>query len=63
MAGEKKITVTQIRSEIGREPKTRKTLRALGLGRIGKTREYVSNPALLGLIKRVEHLLEVSEAK
>ncbi|MFT4656988.1 MAG: large subunit ribosomal protein L30 [Ilumatobacter sp.] len=58
MAG---ITVTQIRSSIGTKPKHRGTLRALGLGRIGKTNTLPDRPEIRGMIARVPHLIEVSE--
>lgn len=59
----KKIVVKQVRSQNGRCPVTRRTLKALGLGKIGTEREYVSNNALAGMLRRVEHLLDVREAK
>lgn len=57
----KKIALTQIRSEIGRNPQVRATLRCLGLGRIGKKREHTVNPALMGIVDKVRHLLCVKE--
>ncbi len=59
---DKKITVTQVRSGIGAKPKTRGTLRALGLGRIGKTNTLPDRPEIRGMIARVPHLITVSEA-
>ena len=59
---EKQITVTQVRSGIGAKPKTRGTLRALGLGRIGKTNTLPDRPEIRGMIARVPHLITVSEA-
>ena len=53
------ITVTQIRSGIGTKPKTRGTLRALGLGRIGKTNTLPDRPEIRGMIARVPHLVRV----
>ncbi len=58
----KQITVTQVRSGIGAKPKTRGTLRALGLGRIGKTNTLPDRPEIRGMIARVPHLVTVSEA-
>jgi len=57
---EKQITVTQVRSGIGAKPKTRGTLRALGLGRIGKTNTLPDRPEIRGMIARVPHLIAVS---
>ena len=59
---ENTITVTQVKSGIGAKPKTRGTLRALGLGRIGKTNTLPDRPEIRGMIARVPHLLEVSDA-
>ena len=58
---EKQISVTQIKSSIGAKPKTRGTLRALGLGRIGKTNPLPDRPEIRGMLLRVPHLVEVTE--
>ena len=55
------LTVTQIKSSIGEKPKARGTLRALGLGRIGKTNTLPDRPEIRGMIERVPHLIEVTE--
>lgn len=55
------ITVTQVKSAIGEKPKARGTLRALGLGRIGKTNTLPDRPEIRGMIQRVPHLIEVTE--
>jgi len=60
--GEKTITVTQVRSAIGNKPKAHGTLRALGLGRIGKTNTLPDRPEIRGMLARVPHLIEVSES-
>ena len=54
-----KIRITQIRSEIGQSQKHRGTLRALGLGKIGKTVEHDESPVLAGMLRKVRHLVEV----
>ena len=56
------ITVTQIRSAIGSKPKARGTLRALGLGRIGKTNTLPDRPEIRVMIARVPHLITVEES-
>ena len=53
--------VTQIKSGIGTKPKTRGTLRALGLGRIGQTNTLPDRPEIRGMIARVPHLITVEE--
>jgi large subunit ribosomal protein L30 len=61
MAAEGTITVTQVRSAIGTKPKQRGTLRALGLGRIGKTNTLPDRPEIRGMVARVPHLISVQE--
>ena len=56
-----KIRVTQVRSQIGQSQKHRGTLRALGLGRIGKTAEHDDGPVLSGMLRKVRHLVNVEE--
>jgi large subunit ribosomal protein L30 len=55
------LLVTQVRSAIGTKPKQRGTLRALGLGRIGKSHELPDRPEIRGMIARVPHLITVVE--
>ncbi len=55
------IKVTQIRSSIGTKPKQRGTLRALGLGRIGKSHVLPDKPEIRGMIAKVSHLVEFQE--
>lgn len=56
------VTVTQVKSAIGVKPKARGTLRALGLGRIGQTNTLPDRPEIRGMIARVPHLIEVTDA-
>ncbi len=55
------LKVTQIRSGIGTKPKHRGTLRALGLGRIGKSNVLPDRPEIRGMLARVPHLVKVEE--
>lgn len=57
----KTIKVTQIGSTIGRPEIQVKNLRGLGLTKIGKTVEVEDTPAIRGMIKKVSHLVSVSE--
>ena len=57
------LKVTQVRSGIGTKPKHRGTLRALGLGRIGKTNILPDRPEIRGMIARVPHLIEVKDTE
>jgi large subunit ribosomal protein L30 len=59
---ESQITVTQIRSTIGAKPKTRGTMRALGLRGIGQRNTLPDRPEIRGMIARVPHLIRVEEA-
>jgi large subunit ribosomal protein L30 len=56
-----RIRVTQLRSVIGTKPKTRGTMRALGLRGIGRTNEFDDRPEIRGMIARVTHLVKVEE--
>jgi large subunit ribosomal protein L30 len=55
------LVITQVKSAIGTKPKHRGNLRALGLGRIGKTNTLPDTPVVRGMIARVPHLVEVKE--
>ena len=57
------LKVTQTRSAIGSKPKQRGTLRALGLGRIGKTNTLPDRPEIRGMVKTVTHLVAVEEVE
>ena len=55
------LKVTQTRSAIGSKPKQRGTLRALGLGRIGRSHTLPDRPEIQGMIRKVTHLVSVEE--
>jgi large subunit ribosomal protein L30 len=56
-----KLKLTQVRSAIGQSQRHRGTLRALGLGRIGKSNEQERSPQLDGALRKVAHLVKVEE--
>ena len=56
---EKKIKVTQTRSGIGHPERQKATLKALGLGKIGRVAEHKAEPSIVGMIRKVSHLVEV----
>ena len=58
-----KLRITQTRSQIGQSERHRGTLRALGLGKIGRTAEHDESPQLAGMIRKVRHLIRVEETK
>jgi large subunit ribosomal protein L30 len=56
-----KLKITQIRSTIGRKPRHRKTIEALGLGRIRKSVVHSDSPQIRGMVRSVRHLVQVEE--
>lgn len=54
-----KIKVTKVRSAINRTQNQKRTLEALGLKKIGQTVEHDDTPNILGMIKKVNHLVSV----
>jgi large subunit ribosomal protein L30 len=58
-----KLRVTQTRSKIGQSQRHRGTLRALGLGKIGRSAEHEDTPQLAGMLRKVAHLVQVEESK
>jgi large subunit ribosomal protein L30 len=56
-----KLRITQVRSAIGQTEKHRGTLRALGLGRIGRSVERPEGPETAGMLRKVRHLVKVEE--
>ncbi len=57
-----KIRVKQTKSSIKKSQKQKRTLKALGLHRIGDTAEHEVNPSIKGMIDKVQHLVSVEEA-
>jgi len=57
-----KVRITQVKSQIGQSGPHRGTLRALGLGRIGNSREHTETPVLAGMLRKVRHLVKVEDA-
>ncbi|MGA9762985.1 MAG: 50S ribosomal protein L30 [Gaiellaceae bacterium] len=58
-----RLRITQIRSIITQSPRHRGTMRALGLTRIGRSVEHEESPELTGMLRQVEHLVKVEEAR
>jgi large subunit ribosomal protein L30 len=56
-----KLRITQVRSQIGQTERHRGTLRALGLGKIGRTVERDPSPETLGMLRKVRHLVRVED--
>ncbi len=57
-----KLKLTQVRSQIGQSERHRGTLRALGLGKIGRTAEHDDNAVVAGMLRKVRHLVKVEDA-
>ena len=57
----KTLKITQIKSAIGTPEDQKRTVRALGLKRIGHTVEQAGTPTIRGMVFKVKHLLKVEE--
>jgi large subunit ribosomal protein L30 len=55
------VSLKQVRSTNGASGVQRATLRSLKLGRIGKEAKHADTPQLRGMIRSVNHLVEVDE--
>jgi large subunit ribosomal protein L30 len=53
------VKITQVRSTIGQSERHEGTLRALGLGKIGRSAEHEDTPELRGKLRQVNHLVRV----
>ena len=60
---DRKLRVTKVRSAIGRDSGQKKTLEALGLGKVNSTRVHSDTPQIRGMIFKVKHLLKVEEVE
>ena len=56
-----KLKITHTRSAIGQTARHRGTLRALGLGKIGRSVEREDSPETEGMLRRVRHLVRIEE--
>lgn len=57
-----KILIKQVKSRINRPARQKKTLDALGLRKLNQVVEKEATPQILGMVKRVRHLVEVTNA-
>ncbi len=53
------LKIVQRRSAIGAKPKNRGTLKALGLRKIGMARTHRASPQLMGMLRKVNHLVDI----
>lgn len=56
-----RIRITLRRSLIGQKPKTRATVRSLGLRKLHSAVEHSDTPDIRGMVHRVRHMVEVEE--
>ena len=56
-----KVKITQVKSKIGQTKRHHGTLRALGLGKIGRSAEHDETPVLAGMLRKVRHLVKVED--
>ena len=59
----KKIRITQVKSVIDRPERQKKTMSALGLNKLNATVEVEATPQILGMVRKVTHLVKVEETK
>lgn len=54
-----KIIITKVKSDIKRPENQKRILKSLGLRKMGQTVEHDETPAILGMVKKVSHLVSV----
>jgi large subunit ribosomal protein L30 len=59
----KKIKITLIKSPIDRPERQKLTVKALGLNKTNSSKEVEATPQILGMVRKVEHLVTVEEVK
>lgn len=57
----KKIKITLVKSPIDRPGRQKETLKALGLNKLNATREVEATPQILGMVRKVNHMIAVEE--
>ncbi len=57
----KKIKITLVKSPIDRPNRQKLTLQALGLNKMNATKEIEATPQILGMVRKVEHMITVVE--
>ncbi len=54
-----KIKITQVKSVIDRSERQKRTMQALGLTKINRTVEVEATPSIIGMVRKVNHLVAV----
>jgi large subunit ribosomal protein L30 len=57
----KKLKITLVKSPIDRSERQKLTVQALGLNKTNSTKEVVATPQILGMIRKITHLLKVED--
>ena len=57
----KKIKITLVKSPIDRPERQKETLKALGLNKMNATKEVEATPQILGMVRKVEHMVSIVE--
>ncbi|MFN7327309.1 MAG: 50S ribosomal protein L30 [Chitinophagales bacterium] len=57
-----KIKITLVKSPIDKSKRQKDTLKSLGFNKVNQTVERENNPQTMGMIRVVEHLVQVVEA-
>jgi large subunit ribosomal protein L30 len=53
------LKITQVRSVVGQSQRHRGTMRALGLGKIGRSADHKDSPQLQGMLRQIRHLVTI----
>ena len=54
-----KIKITQVKSVIDRSERHKRTMKALGLTKINQSIEVEANGAIIGMVRKVNHLVAI----
>lgn len=57
-----KVIITQVKSTIDRPERQKRTIKALGLGKLNRSVEVENTPQIAGMVNKVSHLVSVKEA-
>lgn len=58
-----KIKIKQVKSQIKRPARQKKTLAALGLKKMNQVVEHEATPQIMGMVRTVNHLIQVEDIK
>ncbi|TAE36999.1 MAG: 50S ribosomal protein L30 [Sphingobacteriales bacterium] len=55
------IKITQIKSVIDRSERQKRTIQALGLTKMNQSVEVEATPSIIGMVKKVNHLVAIEK--